>query len=64
MMVGDFSEPLNFNPKLRNVHELIDPECEKIDDVDFVRWEKGKLVVKADFKEEFEVTVDELKNSR
>ncbi len=61
VMVGDFSQPLHFNPKLINIHELLDPEYEEMDDVDFVRWEKDKLVVKADFVEEFEVSLEELR---
>ena len=61
VMVGDFSQPMHFNPKLINIHELIDPEYEEMDDVDFVRWEKDKLVVKADFAEEFEVGLEELR---
>lgn len=60
VMVGDFSDPLNFNPRLFNVHELIDPEYEEIDDVDFVRWEEGELVVKADFKKEYKIGLEKI----
>jgi len=62
VMVGDFSQPLHFNPKLVNVHELIDPGYEEIDDVDFVRWEKEKLVVKADFEKEVVIGLEELRS--
>lgn len=62
VMVGDFSEPLHFNPKLVNLHELIDPDYEEIDDVDFVRWEKDALVVQADLKKEVEIGLEELRS--
>ncbi|MDE7230852.1 MAG: hypothetical protein K2N56_10270 [Oscillospiraceae bacterium] len=52
VMVGDFSEPLNFDPHLISVHEIIDPEWEEIDDIDFVRFEGGELVVKCDYETE------------
>ena len=62
VMVGDFSQPLHFNPKLLNLHELIDPDYEEIDDVDFVRWEKDALVVQADLKKEVEIGLEKLRN--
>lgn len=60
IMVGDFSNPLNFNPKLISVHEIIDPGYEEFDDFDFVRWEKDKLIVNADNSKEFSVDMDEI----
>ena len=50
-MVGDFSKPLHFNPQLISIHEMIDPEYEEIDAVDFVRWEEGKLIVSCLFSQ-------------
>ncbi len=55
VMVGDFSKPLNFNPKLIGVHDIIDPEWDEIGDIDFVRFEDGKLIVKCDDGTEREV---------
>lgn len=48
VMVGDLTNPLNFNPKLISVHEIIDPEYEKVDDVNFYQWNKDSLSVKLD----------------
>ena len=48
-MIWDFSQLLQFNPRLVNVLELLDTAYEEIEDVDFVRWEKEALVVQADF---------------
>lgn len=60
VMVGDFSNPLSFNPKLISIHEIIDPEYEEFDDFDFVRWEKDKLIVNADHNKEFSIEIDEI----
>lgn len=60
VMVGDFSEPLHFNPKLVGLHNLLDPEYEQFDDLDFVRWEKDKLIVKMDSAKEYAVPVKEI----
>lgn len=59
-MIGDFSEPLNFNPHLVNIHEIIDPEYEEYDDVDFVRFDGDSIIVSADRKREFSVNFDEI----
>ncbi len=48
VMVGDFSEPLNYDPHLISIHEIIDPEWEEVDGIDFARFEGGELVVKCD----------------
>ena len=50
VMVGDFSNPMNFNPILKSIHEMIDPEYECYDDIDFDKWEDGKLYVTVDDK--------------
>lgn len=52
VMVGDFSNPMNFNPILKSVHEMIDPEYECYDDIDFDKWEDGKLYIIADGKKD------------
>ena len=48
VMVGDLSNPLNFNPVLKSIHEILDPEYEEFDDVDFVEWNENSLSVKID----------------
>lgn len=54
VMVGDFSEPLNFNPHLANIHEIVDPDYEEIDDLDFKRFdEKGIVAADLNGKEYF-----------
>ncbi len=58
VMVGDLSDPLNFDPHLVSIHEIIDPDYEEIDDVDFARFEDGKIIVKCDSKTEREVALD------
>lgn len=60
VMVGDLSKPLSFEPRLISVHELIDPEYEEIDDIDFARFEGGELIVKCDSKTEKAIAVSEL----
>lgn len=51
VMVGDLTNPLNFNPILISVHKIIDPEYEEIDDIDFCKWNKDSLSVKLDYGE-------------
>lgn len=48
VMVGDFTEPMNFSPKLVSMHEIVDPEYELYDDIDFRKWENGELYLFAD----------------
>ena len=48
VMVGDLTNPLDFNPKLISVHEIIDPEYEDVDDVNFYKWNEDSLSVKLD----------------
>lgn len=61
VMVGDFSNPLNFNPHLINIHTILDPDYDNIEDIDFKEWHDGKLYVKCDSKENF-INIQELKN--
>lgn len=60
VMVGDFSEPLNYDPHLISVHKIIDPEWEEVDDIDFARFEGGELVVKCDYETEKTILCAEL----
>lgn len=60
VMVGDLSNPLDFDPHLISVHEILDPEYEEIDDVDYGRFEGGNLIVKCDRNTEREVSFDML----
>lgn len=48
VMVGDLSNPLDFDPHLISIQEIIDPEREEFDDINFLRFENGKLVVSCD----------------
>ena len=52
VMVGDFSNPMRFNPILKSIHEMIDPEYECYDNIDFNKWEDGKLHVIVDGKKD------------
>lgn len=61
VMVGDLSEPLNYDPHFIGVNSLIDPENDECWDIDFVRFEDGRLVVKNDEKREFSFDLGELK---
>ena len=64
VMVGDFSNPMNFNPVLQSVHEQIDPEYECYDDIDFDKWEDGKLHVIVDGKKDVVEPIQILKCGR
>lgn len=61
VMVGDLSEPLNYDPHLISVRDILDPENEECLDYDFVRFEDGKLIVKNDDNREFSVDLAEIK---
>lgn len=61
VMVGDFSEPLNYDPHLISVCEIVEPENDECYDWDFVRFEDGKLIVKNDDKHEFSIDLTEIK---
>ena len=61
VMVGALSETLHFDPHLIDIHELVDPGYEKYDDIDFVRWKKDALVVKADEAQEFVIEIARLR---
>lgn len=61
VMVGDLTEPLNYDPHLISVREILDPENEECLDYDFVRFEDGKLIVKNDDNQEFSIDLAEIK---
>lgn len=61
IMVGDFSEPLNFNPHLISMHDILDPEYDLCDDIDFKEWKNNRLYVLCD-SEEKSLSADELRN--
>lgn len=50
VMVGDFSRPMDFDPRLQSMHNLIDPESdyEICDDIDFKEWRDGRLYLLLD----------------
>lgn len=62
VMVGDFSNPLNFNPHLITVCDILDPEHDLSYDYDFREWKDNKLYVMGDDKEEKSLSIDELKD--
>ena len=50
VMVGDFSDPLNFAPWLFDVGKIVDPESEGYE-VDFKQWNESQLVVTVEGEE-------------
>lgn len=68
VMVGDFSNPLDFNPHLVRLYHIFDIyEDEEIylDDVDFIEWKNGRLYVKCcyeNFTKEESISIEELKD--
>ena len=59
VMVGDFSDPLNFNPHLVSLRNISDPEY-NYEDIDFKEWKDGRLYILCD-KEEKYLSAEELK---
>lgn len=49
VIVLDFSDPLREQPAETwfDIHEIVDPEWEDYDDVDFAGWEAGELILRA-----------------
>jgi len=64
VMIGDFSDPLNFNPHLANTHEIFDPDYDNYSDIDFKEWRDGKLYVMCDgnSSEENSISIQKLRN--
>ena len=61
VMVGDLYDPLNYDPHLISVRDIIDPENDECYEFDFVRFEDGKLIVKNDDNREFSLDLAEIK---
>lgn len=59
VMVGNFSDPLNFNPHLINLHDIFDSEYDN--DIDFREWKYNRLYVSCG-KEEKSLSFKELRN--
>lgn len=60
VMVGDFSNPLDFNPHLISLRDISDPEY-NYEDIDFKEWKHNRLYVSCD-KEEKYLSIEELRN--
>ena len=60
VMVGDFSDPLNFNPHLVNLRDILDFVW-KYDSIDFREWKNNRLYVLCNHKEEKSLSIEELK---
>lgn len=60
VMVGDFSDPLDFNPHLISLRDILDPEY-NYEDIDFKEWKHNRLYVSCD-KEEKSLSAEELRN--
>ncbi|MBQ9936431.1 MAG: hypothetical protein IJO70_11345 [Lachnospiraceae bacterium] len=61
VMVGDLSNPLDFNPRLISIHKMLDSEYEEFDDVDFGSWNKDSLSVKIDDREVRSIEIEKLR---
>lgn len=61
VMVGDLSDPLNYDPHLISVRDIIDPENDECFEFDFVRFDDGILIVKNDENREFSLDLTEIK---
>ncbi len=62
VFVGDLRNPLQYDPHLVRIHELLDPKWEEFDDIDFVRWEEETFVLNCDGKE-ISVPLDKLRKA-
>lgn len=58
VMVGDFAEPLNFDPKLFDIGKIVDPDSEGYE-IDFKQWQNSMLVVTVE-GEEKKISVEEI----
>lgn len=48
VMIGDFSEPLRYKPEWMSMREMVDPDYEKYDDLDFDSWGENELMLSGD----------------
>ncbi|MBR1591745.1 MAG: hypothetical protein IJ666_01895 [Ruminococcus sp.] len=63
VMIGDFSEPLQFDPHLVSAHKILDPEYEDFDDTDFDRWGKDGLCVKTDNGKKYIISLETIRKN-
>lgn len=61
VMVGDFSEPLSFDPYLVSTASFIDPEHDECWEIDFSRFEENGIVVHNEHGTEFFVEFDKIR---
>lgn len=64
IMVGDFSNPLDFNPHLVSIIDIVDPDGDlAYEDYDFYfkEWKNGRLYVRCE-KTEKSISIEELKD--
>ena len=60
-MVGDFSEPQKFAPKLFDVGKIVDPDSEGYE-IDFKQWKDSQLVVAVEGEDKY-ISVEEIKKA-
>ena len=61
VMVGDLSDPLNFDPHLFSIHDIIDPDYEECSDIDFVCWTDEGIEVMVDEKRTQSISFEEIR---
>ena len=59
VMVGDFSDPLNFDPKLFDIGKIVDPDSEGYN-IDFKQWQVDRRLVVTVEGEEKIISVEEI----
>ena len=55
------NNPMEVFGELVNIHEIIDPEYDKYDDIDFVCWENNNIQLKIDCKDIITLTEEDYK---
>ena len=61
IFVMDFSDPMNYDPRMVRMHGEIPMDYNEYDDIDFLRWEDDGIVLKGEDKNEYTVTKDRLR---
>ena len=56
IFVMDLSDPMHYDPRMVQMHGEIPMDYDEYDDVHFVRWEKGSLILKGEDGNEYTVT--------
>lgn len=62
VMVGDFSEPPNFNLPLVSTTKFIDPEYDECWEINFSRFEENGIVVHNEYGTEFLIEFEKIKS--